>query len=64
MEGLWKSCDSGSVMRLQVNLFSLPALAIVLAGLVLGLLLIATAFGEPVRAQTDLRAGWMLQQPD
>jgi len=51
-------------MRLQVNLFSLPALAIVLAGLVLGLLLIATAFGEPVRARDDLRAGWMLQRPD
>ena len=64
MEGLWKSCDSGSVMRLQVNLFSLPALAIVLAGLVLGLLLIATAFGEPVRARDDVRGGWIQQQPD
>jgi hypothetical protein len=51
-------------MRLQVNLFSLPALAIVLAGLVLGLLLIATAFGEPVHARDDVRGGWMQQQPD
>jgi hypothetical protein len=59
VDGLWKSCDSGSVMRLHVNLFSLPALAVVLVGLVMGLLLIATAFGAHAGAGVDPGAGWM-----
>jgi hypothetical protein len=46
-------------MRLHVNLFSLPALAVVLIGLVMGLLLIATAFGAHASAGVDAGAGWI-----
>jgi hypothetical protein len=51
-------------MRLHINLFSLPALAVVLVGLVMGLLLIATAFGAHARPGGDPGAGWMQQLAD